>query len=187
MKRKLTAREWMLLGVLAVLVAVSGYVMLFYMPVTTARDSALAETETCKLELEAAQIRLTEKRRMERELEELFAREEAPVSLADYDNLQPVMMELNTVLAGTQDYSLSFGTVDASQRIVRREISLNFVCGSYDAAKTVLQRLHDSMYRCMLNQITISLEQTTDGSASVSGSVVYFECQTQEPQTQETP
>ena len=39
MKRKLTAREWMLLGVLAILVVVVGYVTLFCMPVTSARDS----------------------------------------------------------------------------------------------------------------------------------------------------
>lgn len=179
MKRKLTAREWILLGVLAVIVVVSGYVMLFYLPVTSARDSALAETETCKLELEAVQLRLTEKQRMERELEEIFAREEAPLSLAAYDNLQPVMMELHAVLDGTEDYSLSFGTVDASQSIVRREISLSFTCGSYDAAKAVLQKLHNSMYRCMLNNITVSLGRASDNAVSVSGSVVFFEYQTQ--------
>lgn len=177
MKRKLTAREWVLLGMLAVIAAVSGYVMLFYVPMTTARDSALAETETCKLELEAAQLRLAEKRRMERELEEIFAQEEAPLGLATYDNLQPVMLELNTVLSDTQDYSLSFATVDTSQSIVRREISLNFTCVGYDTTKAVLRRLDDSLYRCMLNHITISLGQSADDLTSVSGSVVFFEYQ----------
>ena len=177
MKRKLTPRECMLLGVLAVLVLASAYVMLFYMPTTSARDNALAETETCRQQIEVAQLRLTEKQRMERELEEIFARDPNPLGLANYDNLQPVMMELHTVLAGTQDYSLSFATVDASQRIVRREISVNFTCNSYDSAKAVLQRLHDSMYRCMLNNISISWGRTSDSTASVSGSIVYFECQ----------
>ena len=177
MKRKLTPREWMLLGVLAVLVVVVGYITLFYMPTTSARDAALDETETCREQLEAAQVRLAEKQRMERELEEIFARDPDPQGLADYDNLKPVMMELNTTLASTQNYSLSFATVDASQSIVRREISVNFTCGSYAAARNVLQRLHDSMYRCMLKNISISLGQTSDGSASVNGSIVFFECQ----------
>ena len=114
---------------------------------------------------------------MERELEEIFALAEEPRALADYDNLQPVMMELHTVLTGTE-YSLSFGTVDTSQHIVRREISLSFTCSGYDTAKAVLQRLHDSLYRCMLSNITISLGQAADGGAAVSGSLVYFECQT---------
>ena len=177
MKRKLTAREWMLLGVLAVLALVSGYVMLFYMPTTQARDTALAETETCKAQTEAAQVRLAEKQRMERELEEIFAQNPNPLGLADYDNLQPVMLELNTILAAAQNYSLSFATVDASQSVVRREISVNFTCDSYGTAKAILQRLHDSLYRCMLNNISISLGRGTDGLASVSGSIVYFECQ----------
>lgn len=179
MKRSLTAREWILLGALAVVAAVSGYVMLFYFPVTAQRDAARDETELCQIQIEAAQLRLTEKRRMERELEELFAQEEPPRSLAAYDNLQSVMLELHTILAETRDYSLSFGTVDTSQSIVRREISVSFTCDSYSDAKAVLQRLHESLYRCMLNNITISLGQTADGLAVVNGGVVFFEYQSQ--------
>ena len=177
MKRKLTPREWMLLGVLAVLVLVVGYITLFYVPTTDARDAALAETETCKQQTEAAQVRLAEKQRMERELEELFARDPDPLALADYDNLQPIMVELNSILAATQNYSLSFATVDTSQSVVRREISINFTCNSYAAAKAVLQRLHDSSFRCMLNNVTISHGREDIGLTSVSGSIVYFECQ----------
>ena len=178
MRRKLTPREWMLLGVLAVLALVVGYITLFYMPVTSARDTALAETESCKQQTEAAQIRLAEKRRMERELEELFEQNPNPLALADYDNLQPVMVELNTILAAAQDYSLSFNTVDDSQSIVRREISISFSCGSYNTAKNILQRLHDSQFRCMLNNISISLREGAGNSVTVSGSIVYFECRT---------
>ena len=176
MKRKLTAREWMLLGVLVILVVVVGYITLFYVPTTNARDAALAETESCKQQLQAAQVRLAEKQRMERELDEIFAKDPNPLGLADYDNLQPVMMELNSILAATQSYSLSFATVDASKSIIRREISINFTCSSYEAARAVLQRLHDSMYRCMLNNISISMGRSGDGLASVSGSIVFFEC-----------
>ena len=177
MKRKLTPREWMLLGVLAILALVVGYITLFYMPTTNARDTALAETESCKQRTEAAQVRLAEKQRMERELEEIFARNVNPLALADYDNVQSVMRELNLTLEAAQNYSLSFATVDASQSIVRREISISFTCGSYDAAKAVLQQLHDSAYRCMLSNVTISRGQGDSGLVSVSGSIVYFECQ----------
>lgn len=179
MRRQLTAREWMLLGVLGGLLLICGYLLLFYMPMTAERDRCVGETETCRMETEAARTRLEEKRRMERELEELFAREEPPRSLAAYDNLQSVMLELHTILAETKDYSLSFGTVDTSQSIVRREISVSFTCDSYSDAKAVLQRLHESLYRCMLNNITISLGQTADGLAVVNGGVVFFEYQSQ--------
>lgn len=177
MRRKLTVREWVLLGVLALLVGVSGYVMLFYMPVIAQRDSALGEAEVCQLELEAVQLRLEEKRRMERELEEIFSQPEEPLGLAPYDNLQPVMMELHTILNGAEDYSLSFGTVDTEEPIVRRSISLSYTAGSYAAAREILQRLHDSAYRCMLDSVSVSVGQEGDGLVSVDSTIVFFEYQ----------
>ena len=176
MKRKLTPREWMLLGVLAVLVVVVGYITLFYVPTTEARDAALAEAESVRQQTETARVRLAEKQRMEQELNELFERNPNPQALADYDNLQPIMVELNSILAPTQNYSLTFGSASASKNIVRREITISFSCSSYATARNVLQRLHDSTYRCMLNNLTIS-GRRDNGSASVSGSIVYFECQ----------
>lgn len=179
MKRSLTVREWVLLALLAVVAAVSAYVMLFYMPVSTQRSADREETALCQTQIEAAQLRVSEKQRMEQELEALFAREPSPRSLAAYDNLQAVMLELHSILEDTIDYSLSFGTVDTSQSIVRREISVSFTTADYAAAKAVLQRLHGSPYRCMLNDITVSLGQTIESLTAVNGSVVYFEYQPQ--------
>lgn len=176
MRRQLTAREWMLLALLGIILVVSGYILLFYIPQTTERDRCLSEAESCRLQTEAFQIRLEDKRRMERELEVLFAQEIPPLSLAPYDNLQPVMFELNTVLSGTQDYSLSFASLDASQRIVRRSIAMTFTTGSYGFAKAVLQQLHDSDYRCMLDSVNLSMDRE-NGGVSVSGTIVYFEYQ----------
>lgn len=177
MNRKLTAREWILLGLLAVIALVSGYVMLFRMPMTARRDTALSETELCRVEIEAAQIRAEEKRRMERELEALFADGAEPVAIADYDNLQPVMFELNTILSGAEDYSLSFGTVDTSQSIVRRSISLSFTSRSYESARDILGQLCSSAYRCLLDSVSISVGQSAEGNVSVDGVVLYFEYQ----------
>lgn len=177
MKRKLTPREWMLLGVLACLVLVSAYVMLFYMPVTAQRDSAISEAETCRTELEAVRVQVEEKQRMERELDQIFARSEDPMSLAPYDNLKQVMVELNAVLAHANDYSLSFGTVDTETAIVRRSISLTYTTNTYEGAKTILQQLHDSAYRCMLESADISMGQDTAAPVTVNTTLVYFEYQ----------
>lgn len=181
MRRQLTTREWMLLALLGIILLISGYMLLFYMPQTAERDRCIGETETCRMETEAARLRLEEKRRMERELEELFAAEVPPLSIPDYDNLQPVMFELNSILASTEDYSLSFSTVDASQSIVRRSISMSFTTGSYEAAKAVLQQLHDSAFRCMLDSVNVSIGQSNESAVSVSGNIVFFEYQA-EPQ-----
>lgn len=174
MRRQLTAREWMLLGLLGIMLLVSGYILLFYTPMTAERDRCISETESCRTQTEAARARLEDKHRMEQELEELFSVEPPPLSIPDYDNLQPVMFVLNSILARTQNYSLSFSTVDASQTIVRRQISMSFTADNYESAKEVLQQLHDSDYRCMLDGVSLGLGNG-GGSVSISGTLVFFE------------
>lgn len=198
MRRQLTVREWLLLALLGVILLVSGYISLFYIPMTSERDRCIAEAEDCRMQTEALQVRVEDKQRMERELEEIFAANPDPRSIAPYDNLKPVMNELNGMLATTREYSLNFGTVDASQPVVRRQISMNFTVGSYAAAKEVLQKLHDSAYRCMLDNVIINLVQRSggeagldawwywggegdDGGVSVGGTIVYFEYQKNVP------
>lgn len=177
MKRQLTARELILLGMLLVLVLVGGYVMLFYMPMTAELDRLEQEKLSCEDQLAVAQIQVEDKRRMERELEEIFAADPNPLSIPPYDNLQPVMFELNGILQSTPEYSLSFGTVNTEETIVRRQILLSYTSGSYEAAKRVLQQLHDSAYRCMLDNVSISIGERDEGNVSVSASLVFFEYQ----------
>lgn len=187
MRRQLTAREWFLLALLGVILLVAAYVMLFYMPMSARRDNALAAAETCRTEIEEAQSRLEEKERMERELDALFAANPDPLSIADYDNLQAVMFELNSILASTEDYSLSFGTVDDTQAIVRRSISLSFTAPTYASAKAVLQQLHDSAFRCMLDDVSIGITRGDQSGVLVTGSLVFFEYQSGLPATVESP
>lgn len=199
MRRQLTTREWMLLALLGIILLIGGYILLYYNPTTTERDRCISETEACRQQIEAAQVRLEDKRRMERELDELFAVNPDPLSIPDYDNIKPVMFELNTILARTLNYTLSFSTVDATQTIIRRQISMSFTTGTYESAKEVLQQLHDSEYRCMLDGVSIDLgthwnrgfwnslwdeywEEDYNGTVSVSGTIVFFEYQ-KEPKT----
>lgn len=174
MKRALTAREWVLLGLLGIIALVSGYLLLYYNPMTLRRDAAIADAALYDDQTEAANLRVAQKRRMERELEEIFAEDDSPKSLAPYDNVQPVMVELNSILAAAEDYSLSFGTVNDQERIVRRSISLSFTSGDYRAAKAILQKLHDSDFRCMLENVTVSLGGE-GSSVSVNSTIVFFE------------
>lgn len=185
MRRQLTAREWMLLALLGVILLVGAYILLFYNPMIEERDRCLSEAENCRMQTEAARVRLEDKRRMEKELDVLFSAETPPLSIPDYDNLQPVMFALNSILANTQNYSLSFSTVDSSQTIIRRSISMTFTTGTYKAAREVLQQLHDSDYRCLLDNVTLNLgrwrggffEVEYDSSISVSGTIIFFEYQ----------
>lgn len=63
---------------------------------------------------------------------------------------------------------------------------MTFTTADYEAAKAVLQRLHDSAYRCMLDGVNISLGQGEEDSVSVGGNIVFFEYQADpQPEPQE--
>lgn len=176
MKRRLTSREMVLLGILVVLMVISAYILWFYTPVTERIEGYKAYIADTEDELLLVQARVEEKRHMEHVLEEIFSGNEAPLSIAPYDNLKQVMFELNGILSRTQDYTLNFGTVDTEESIVRRSISMHFSAGDYASAQAVLQALHDSQYRCMLDDVTISMEDAGE-PVSVDAVIVFFEYQ----------
>lgn len=207
MKRKLSSREIVLLVILLVLVLVSGYYLWFYVPMQERQTDLEGQIQDTRSQIEVDRVRVERMQEMERELEEIFANDPDPVSMAPYDNVQNVMFELNSILSETEDYSLNFSTVDAAGEdgIVRRAISLQFQCGGYDSARAILQELHDSPYRCMFDDLSITVSERTrsdgtfhiglwwldagtesetgreepvqDTTVSVSATIVFFEYQ----------
>ena len=177
MRRRLSAREIVLLLILLVLSLSSGYILLFYTPMTEKIRQAEARLAGTQEQIQQASGKLDEKKRMEKEIEELFSGAAAPVGIAPYDNLTQVMLELNSILEGTQEYSLSFGTVDAKESIVRRQISLRFTSLDYGEARKVLQALKESKYCCMIDDLNISINSGQDFGVSVRTTLVFFEYQ----------
>ena len=159
MRRKLTPREVMLLIVLLVLALGSGYYLLFYRPTTEKIDSLESSILTTEDTIDADRVRIAQRDQMKAELEEIFANDPDPSSMAPYDNSRNVMHELYAILEAAQSYSLSFASVNVGEDddVVRRNVSLNFTCAGYPAAKDILQQLHDSPYRCLLSSLSISL------------------------------
>jgi hypothetical protein len=162
------------MAILIVLVAVSCYVMLFYLPMTEKRATLENQIGTIQGTIQEDQIKLARKEQMERELTQLFSSGSAPASIAPYDNIQALMVELNGILGQTREYALNFSTVDTSETIVRRYISLSYTTDTYASAKSVLQSLHDSTYRCMLDGLDLTF---TDDGVEVDATLVFFEYQ----------
>lgn len=184
MRRHLTAREWVLLALLGVILVICGYMLLFYTPQTAERDLCLQEAEDVLAQTQAARLRLEEKQRMEQELEALFSADTPPLSIADYDNIKPIMAELDPILALTTEFKLTFSTMETSLPLVRRSIAVTFTTDSYERAKTVLQRLHDSGYRCMLESVNLNLKEAAEGRVQFNGTLVFFEYQAPAPSTE---
>lgn len=182
--RKLTMRERVLLIVLAVIVVISAYVLLFYLPMrqsAQALQAQIEENEELSAQLDA---RLTQQRQMEHSVAQWSEDPDARPEMPSYDNQQAVMVELNSILSDCLEYSLSFQTDDTQGNVFRRTVTIPFVCASYTAAENILQRLHDSALRSHLSDVQIA--QQEDGTVHVTAVMTFYEYQDQPAQEEET-
>lgn len=182
--KQFTRREKALLVLLAVVLLAACYYWFVQQPIA----AALERIEVERGEAQAEQIVLDAKaRRMEEmraELERLHAQPGGLAETPAYDNLQNIITQFNAILAASSEYNLNFQPVVMPEEgnVVRRVINMNFTCGSYDAARDLVQRLHDGPYRCQIGSIAVSPAAAGGGGASlnqgpvqVSLTITYFE------------
>ena len=171
MRHVFTTREKVLLVILAVLVIAVGYWKLILTPINDSIADLNAQTVS---EQDAILSRM---RQMQQELETLLADPDAK-PLPDYDNSERLLVELNTILSGTVDYTLSFGStylLEDGGSIICRPISLEYTCGSYTAARAVMDALHGSDYVNLISDVTLDLD--AEHGTRVNLTITYFELQ----------
>ena len=176
MRRAFTTREKVLLVILAVIVLALGYWKLILEPINTRVEQAQAAMAAEQDEIIVNTIRVSEKKRMEAELEEIFSSGEAK-PLPDYDNSAMLLVELHTVLASAKDYSLSFGTLTALEGdyIVERPVSLTFTTQTYEQARAILDALRGGASVSAMTDVSINLDGGEEAPVQVSASLLYFE------------
>lgn len=177
--RKLSTRERVLLLLLAVIAIVSGYILLFYLPTTQRIESLNAQITQSQELVAQLDAKLASQQQMENKLEQLSAQDAQVPYMPAYDNIQAVMTELHAILAGCQEYSLSFQSEQGEDHVFYRRVSIPFTCSSYEQAQEILQKLHDSTLRGLLEDVQIL--QQEDGTVKASATIIFFEYQTAEP------
>lgn len=175
--KKMTVREKVLMGILGVLVLFCVYYFVFLVPVTEKIDACVSESLTIEEQLVIYDATAEKKKMMEGELEAIFSGEKGDVKeLPAYDNSQNVMHELSYILSDANSYDISFSSVEEEDNTVRREVTLNFTCKSYELAKRMLTYIQDSDYRCILKDLYINTQDNMDTvEYHVIVDVVYFE------------
>lgn len=175
MRHVFTTREKVLLVILAVLVIAVGYWKLILTPINDSIADLNAQTVSEQDAILTNSARLSRMRQMQQELETLLADPDAK-PLPDYDNSERLLVELNTILSGT-DYTLNFGNtvpLEDGSAIMCRPITLTFEVSSYTSARAVLDALHDSQYVNLISDLRMDLEGRT---VQTSLSITYFELQ----------
>lgn len=177
MRHVFTTREKVLLVILAVLVIAVGYWKLILTPINDSIADLNAQTVSEQDAILTNSARLSRMRQMQQELETLLADPDAK-PLPDYDNSERLLVELNTILSGTVDYTLSFGDtylLEDGGSIICRPISLEYTCSSYTAARAVMDALHGSDYVNLISDVTLDLD--AEHGTRVNLTITYFELQ----------
>lgn len=178
--RTFSRREKLLMLLLAAIMLLGVYLLGVHYPV---RDSlAQLETERANLDLELqiAMAQYSSYTAMQEELEELLSRPSDQVTVVpDYDNLQPLMNRLNQILSLAESYDLSFDPVTVEDSIVRRTIRMSFTCGSYQSARSIVEQLYRTGWRCLVSDLSLSTPQgagnLADSTVVAAATVTYFE------------
>ncbi|MEG1593845.1 MAG: hypothetical protein RR350_05490 [Oscillibacter sp.] len=178
MNRAFTQREKALLLCLTVILLVVGYFKLFAEPIQAGILNAREQSEIAAADLMVEQVRLTQQQTMQTELDALTAQGvEQTASLPVYDNVENVMLQLDTILSATKEYSLQFDPLVFGEDLISRPIHLTFVAQNYAAARAVLNDLYHCWYRCSLDALTLSSEKNIarDALVSVDVTLTFYE------------
>lgn len=167
----MTIREKVLLGVLGVMCLALAYYYLFYIPMKNETERYRQEYITVDDTLIVVEAKAAKMAKMKAEIEAIKAGNVQGIKeLPKYDNRQPLMRQLSTILAETQKYNIIFGAVTGDGTTICRQVNLNYTCEDYASAKAILQELYNCQYPCSFGNINLSSE-----GATVSIYITYYE------------
>lgn len=162
-------REKVLLAVLAVILVIVAWYVLVYQNVNnqiTSLNSQIADVQT---QTTTDTAKVAQMNTMQRAIDDNKAKGVKPSVLPAYDNVQPLMASLNTILAGTNNYQMKFDNLDWSQgNVVQRGVTITFGCNDYASAKNVVTSLEKGAYPCNVDTVSITDNTATKTASTYS-------------------
>lgn len=174
---KLSARETIMLVLLSVLLIGVVYYMAFLTPLNKELAQIDSDISALQAQKESYQEKLAQMNRMQAELDKLDRSSE----VAPYDNLVEVLVELdNYLFENSINYTLTFMEPEATEEgTVRRVVEMEFECRDYESARTMVNDLTSSKWRCLVGDARLAAANDgtniESGTVSVELTVTFFE------------
>ena len=176
-------REKLLLGMLAIVVVAIVWFVFVYQGTTNtiARlDSEIAEVSA---QVQADEARVNLLTSMKQTIEQRKAEGAKTTPMPEYDNVRPLMAELNNIMAEASTYTLTFDALDRSDdTYAARGVRIDYTSPSYDDAEKIVRELAGGKYPCRIDSVAISTSRVAGSSAeaarttaSASVHVTFFE------------
>ena len=175
MTRDFNTKEKVLLLLLAIILIILAYYWFIETPVSEGLEKAEGQKQALKVELEAVNTRVAKLQKMQNEIDGI-TKDGLLRQMPSYNNSKNVNKLLNDVL-GDMGYSITFSNVTQSGDQIRRNISLHFIAPDYKTVRTVLSKLSNGEYRCLLGDIHCSSKEgaIAEDEVTVSATLTFFE------------
>ena len=181
LNKTFSLRELIFIGLLIVAAV---YYFAFHVPISNRMSEIETEQVQVDAELEVAQNQVATLGRMEKALKELEASGTVPSPLPEYNNIDDVLLELNTIMAGTTYYDINFSdaSADSENIIARRTIDIRFSVANYQQAAAKIKEIAASSNRYLISGLSMNSGYTNeivmgrnDAFTSVSVTLTCFE------------
>lgn len=174
MKHSFTARELILICIAAVM----ALGIFYYEAVYKAFTQSTAKYDTAQLEdeLTLAQMQAAQEAQMKQAIADASV-SKATAEVAVYNNLANEVNALGTILNGNaENVAINWSAPTLTDTTVRRQASISFKTGSYEAARALIQSISDMKYRNIISSVTVTnATSTSDPSTTVSLTLTFFE------------
>ena len=153
--------------ILALILVLVG--LLYYRFVYLGISNQVDQYNTADLEaqIQLEQLQLIQWEKMQNEIDE--AGKVSTSSLETYDNQKAEINLLNDIFEPVIRYNFSFEKPVATGDTVRRNVSVSFTTIDYLSALDIIRQLHDSRFRVLLRDISISPGDLTADYLSALG------------------
>ena len=158
LSRDFTLKEKVLLLVLVAILLGLAYYWFVDQPVRQQLENCAAQESSLQIELTAVQRKAAELERMKTELEAIQARDGVSL-MSSYNASKEEVKLLNDVLAGTEQYAISFSDVSREGDQIRRNFSLQFTAPNHQDIARILGQLAESSQRCIIADIRCTRER----------------------------
>ena len=154
---KFTTKEISMVVFLVIFLIGITYYLAFYKPIQADLTDLANQSIDLDNQISMAMTKVANMKNMQEEIDEILSQPKSEITeIAPFDNKEVVFNMLNGILMRTSDYSLNFADPQIeADGFVRRNVSMQFNCPSYEEAKAVIQDLTKSNWRCLVSNCSI--------------------------------
>lgn len=168
LKYSFTRREKALILVLAVVLVAVAWFVFVYQGTSEQITKIEGELATVESEISLDTARVAKLEQMREDVAKRKAEGARAVEMPKYDNIKPLMTQLNNVMSAADTYTLTFDDLqsDGGQYMLRG-VRIDYGTQTFRAAEDLARTLSNGQYPCSVD--TMSIVDKTTSSASVRG------------------